>query len=100
MNAVSTALPVFEDCRDLLLEGAMIIDVRTEREFAKGHAEESINVPITALPSYIYSIKKQNKPVIICSKKGIRSEQATVILSESGVEAYNGGCWLDIQEKL
>ena len=81
-------------------KGAVIIDVRSQGEFAGGHIKGSKNVPLNEISSKINEIKKLNKPVIACCASGIRSSQATSILKQNGIEAINGGGWQSLLSKL
>lgn len=73
-----------------------ILDVRSEEEFATGHIEGSINIPLHEIPDRLTEIKKIDKPLILCCASGNRSRQATTYLKSVGIECNNGGSWLDI----
>ena len=81
-------------------KGAIVIDVRSQGEFAEGHIKGAKNIPLNEIGSKINDIKKLNKPVIACCASGMRSSQATSILKQNGVEAINGGGWQSLQNKL
>ena len=88
------------DFEQLLSNGAVIVDVRTEREFRSGHVKGSVNIPLDKLPNSISKLKK-NKPVITCCASGMRSSTAKNILLNNGfAEVYNGGSWLSVQQKI
>ena len=75
-----------------------IVDVRSEGEFAGGHVEGSINIPLDTVPNRIEDFKNMSKPVIMCCLSGGRSGQAVGFLQQNGVEEiYNGGGWSDVQ---
>jgi rhodanese-related sulfurtransferase len=82
----------------LLKEGsAVIIDVRTPAEYSGGHVAGSINIPLDEITTRIDEIKQHGKPVVLCCASGMRSANATSILSRMGVaDCYNGGSWLDV----
>lgn len=85
------------DIQKLITEGkATIIDVRTPQEFSGGHVSGSRNIPLQELPQSMEEIKKETEPIILCCASGQRSGMATRILSQQGVECYNGGSWLDV----
>lgn len=88
------------DFKALLQNGAMIIDVRTAGEFNGGHIKDAINIPVDRISSKINDIKKKGKPVITCCASGMRSGSATSVLKQAGVEAYNGGSWVSLNNKL
>jgi len=88
------------DFKTLKQNGAVIIDVRTAGEFSGGHIKEAINIPVNRIGSMINDIKKRGQPVITCCASGMRSGTATSILKQAGVEAYNGGSWISLTNKL
>ena len=88
------------DFKALQQQGAVIIDVRTAGEFNGGHIKGAINIPVDSIRSKINDIKKKGKPVITCCASGMRSGSATSMLKQAGVEAYNGGSWISLQNKI
>ena len=85
------------DLKEKLNQGAIIIDVRSKGEFKGGNVKGSINIPLDVLDSRIKEIKLKDKPVITCCASGMRSGMAKNKLKSSGVEAYNGGSWMKVQ---
>lgn len=73
-----------------------VIDVRTTAEYMGGCVANSINIPLQELPHKIDDLKKMNAPLILCCASGARSGQAQHFLSQSGIECYNAGSWLDV----
>ncbi|WP_298554047.1 rhodanese-like domain-containing protein [uncultured Algibacter sp.] len=86
--------------KDLHSKGAIIIDVRTIKEYNQGAISGSKNIPLQTIKSKIEEIKKYNKPVITCCASGMRSGSASVILKNNGIEAINGGGWMSLKSKL
>lgn len=85
---------------ELVKNGAQVIDVRTKQEFAGGHLQGSINIPLNELQANIKKIKT-DKPVITCCASGMRSSSARGILKSNGYdEVHNGGGWMNLQNKL
>lgn len=89
-----------EDLKTIYQQGAIILDVRTLREFQSGHFEGAMHIPLDQLARRTAELKKENKPVIACCASGMRSGTAKGILSSAGVEAYNGGSWQTLRQKL
>ena len=88
------------DYKELLQNGAQIIDVRTKNEFQNGHIRDSVNIPLQDLQNNCLKIKK-NKPVITCCASGMRSASAKSILKSNGFEeVHNGGGWMSLQNKI
>ncbi len=88
------------DFKTLMLNGAQIIDVRSQGEFQGGHIRGSVNIPLQNLQNNLKKIKK-DKPVITCCASGMRSASAKGILKSSGfTEVHNGGGWMSLQNKI
>jgi phage shock protein E len=88
------------DFKQLIQNGAIIIDVRSASEYKAGHISGSLNIPVDSIKNKVEEIQKKNKPVITCCRSGARSGMAKSILSTAGVEAYNGGPWNILLSKI
>ena len=86
--------------KELTEKRAVIVDVRTVEEFKTGHIKNSINVPLDTISTRLPMIKKIDKPVIVVCRSGLRSGVAVDILKNSGIEAYNGGAWNVLKNKI
>ena len=75
---------------------ATIVDVRTPSEFARGHVDNSINIPLHEMADRLEEFKKM-KNLVLCCASGNRSNTATSYLKTKGIECYDGGSWLDIK---
>ncbi len=89
-----------EDIGEWIEKGAVIIDVRTPREYQGGHVKGSKNIPLNEIGGKIDKIKKMNKPVVTCCASGARSGSAASKLRSAGIEAVNGGPWHRVQQYL
>ena len=78
---------------ELIANGAVLIDVRTPKEYANGNPKGSSNIPLDQIGGKIAKIEKLKKPIVLCCASGMRSGQATSVLKRKGIEAYNGGAW-------
>ena len=88
------------DFKNLVSQGAVIIDVRTPGEYSGGHIKGSINMPLDTLGA-MYKKLPKDKAVITCCASGMRSASAKSFLQTKGiVEVYNGGGWYGLQQKL
>ena len=83
-----------------LENGAEILDVRTQREWDKGHIEEATHIPLQDLQNHVLALKKMNKPFIVCCESGVRSAKAAKFLNLNNIEATNGGGWVNLHKKL
>lgn len=73
-------------------ENVNLIDVREPFEFAMGHAEGAVNVPLATVPDNIEMFRKMEGPVVVYCRSGMRSAQATQYLKNCGVpQAINAG---------
>lgn len=89
------------DYAQLMKEGALILDVRTMGEFAAGHIEGAVNIPVDRLSQNLGILKDKNKTIITCCASGMRSATARSILQSKGyVNVYNGGAWNRLNMKI
>ncbi len=78
-----------EDVETLPRDGSVfLLDSRTPREYALGHAEGFVNIPVDALRERLSEIP-EGKPVYVMCQSGLRSYIATRILMGHGWDAYN-----------
>jgi rhodanese-related sulfurtransferase len=82
---------------ELLEEGGIIVDVRSQAEFNQAHVEGAINVPLESIQQEIPNLKKLNKPLILCCAIGVRSGSIVQMLRKEGIECINGGAWRSLQ---
>ena len=88
------------DYRQLVQEGASIVDVRTKGEYAQGHVKGSINIPLGNLPTQLSRFKKDSV-IITCCASGARSGQAKRLLKAEGFsEMHNGGGWGSLEYRM
>ncbi|WP_431137163.1 rhodanese-like domain-containing protein [Psychroserpens mesophilus] len=85
---------------EFLENGAVILDVRTKREWDKGHIENSIHIPLNELNNRVEEIRNLQKPIIVCCESGVRSAKAAKFLNLQNIEATNGGGWVAVKNKL
>jgi adenylyltransferase/sulfurtransferase len=65
--------------------GPFVVDVREPREFAAGHLDGAINIPVAELGGRIGEIPRGAEPVFIC-RSGSRSFTACGIALRNGIE--------------
>ncbi len=71
-------------------EKAVVVDVRPEVEYKKGHLTNAINIPYQSLSSQTTKLQKyKNKPVIVYCRSGNFSAQACKQLEKEGFEALH-----------
>lgn len=88
-NQLSGLNHVFEwdQCESVSHE-RILLDVRSENEFASGSIPEAVNLPLEQLRSRIHTLSKDEKFAIFC-KSGQRSYIARRILSQEGFDVIN-----------
>lgn len=89
------------DYKEMVKNGAIILDVRSKEEFDEGHIEVAINMPIDELPVHYKKINDKNATIITCCASGVRSGVAKNTLIALGyANVYNGWGWKTLQSKL
>lgn len=89
------------DYAQLVKEGAIILDVRTNGEFSTGHIKGSVNIPVNSLAHNLAKLKAKNKTIITCCASGMRSASAKSILQSNGFSnVHNGGSWHRLNMKV
>ena len=79
----------YEDVDSLPRDGSItLLDVRTPSEYAHGHIESFINIPVDSLRERISELDSSKPTYVIC-QSGVRSYIATRILMGHGFESYN-----------
>jgi len=68
--------------------GALIIDVRTNKEYKQRHIANAINIPIEELSRSVSRVPK-NRVIVVYCQSGSRSSAAANILSQKGWEVYD-----------
>lgn len=79
----------------LKMKETVVVDVRTPGEFAGGHVAGSINIPLNEIPQRIDEIKQMGK-VVLCCASGVRSMNASMYLTQNGIECVDGGPWTNV----
>lgn len=89
-----------KDIPALVSNGAIILDVRTAKEYSKGHIEGSVNIALSKLRDENLLLDK-DKTYITCCSHGLRSIKAVEVLKARGYpNIYNGGPCSDLEKKI
>lgn len=75
--------------RDLVEEGARLLDVRSPEEFADGHLPGAIHIPVDELPSRLAELEPRHAAVVVYCRSGRRSARAAELLRTSGFDAVH-----------
>jgi rhodanese-related sulfurtransferase len=79
---------------------AIVLDVRSDAEFASGHIVDTKHIPLDQLAERLNELKKyQDKPILVSCQSGMRTTKACDILRKAAfTQVYNlqGGlsAWL------
>jgi len=86
------------DLKNVIEQGAFLVDVRTAAEFELGHVKGSVNIPLDKIPSQLSRFKGRKNIVVFCLSGG-RSGQAKTILERNGItDVINGGTWRQVNQ--
>ncbi len=81
------------DLKNIIDDGALLVDVRTPGEFAEGHVKGSVNIPLDKVTMELEKFKNKKNIIVFC-RSGNRSGQAKTILEQQGItNVTNGGTW-------
>lgn len=79
--------------------GALIVDVRTEDEFADESYPGAVNIPVGALPNRMAELEPKTRSVVLYCASGARSAMAAKMLKASGwADVVNAGGLFDMPE--
>ncbi|MCA9579294.1 MAG: rhodanese-like domain-containing protein [Sandaracinaceae bacterium] len=85
-----TPSPSNDRARQLVADGALLLDVRTPAEFAEGHVEGALNIPVQELGARMGEIRGRSNVVVYC-KSGGRSCAAAGMLEKAGHHVLDVG---------
>lgn len=75
------------DAKAMVSRGALLLDVRTPEEFAAGHLEGAVNVPVQVLDTQWASLNvPADREVVVYCRSGARSARAKAMLEGKGVK--------------
>lgn len=77
--------------RQLVAQGALLLDVRTPGEFHQGHLAHAVNVPIQELPARLADLGPVTRPVVVYCRSGGRSAMAAQLLTRAGYHVRDIG---------
>ncbi len=63
-------------------DGAMLLDVRGEDEYAEGHIPGSVNIPLQVLPTKKGLPEDMDTPIFVYCRSGGRSRRAAAFLEK------------------
>lgn len=72
------------EARSMVSAGAMLLDVRSPSEYASGHLDGAVNIPVSDLGGRLAKLGKKDRPIVVYCRSGNRSGQAARILGAAG----------------
>ena len=75
-----------ETARQLLRQGALVIDVRSPEEFGSGHLPNALNIPLGELRQRLLELPRERE-ILVCCGVGQRAYYAVRLLVQHGFHA-------------
>ena len=86
------------DLKNIIEQGAFLVDVRTTSEFAQGHVKGSVNIPLDKIAEKLDQFEGRKNIIVFCLSGG-RSTQARLILEKNGfTNVIDGGTWEHVNQ--
>ncbi len=89
-SSEAAAAPPGQDPHAMVAAGATLLDVRTPGEFAGGHLEGALNIPIADLEGRLDEVPS-DQPVVVYCRSGARSAAAASTLRDRGYQVHDLG---------
>ena len=79
-------------------KNALLVDVREQGEYNRGHLENAVNIPYESLDNYLYMFSPQDLIVLYCDRgnlslraaKDLYNHGYSVVNLAGGLRAYRG----------
>lgn len=88
MDQISVPTVDVDGVPDPLPDDLTVLDVREDDEWASGHLDGAVHIPLGQLPARMAELPADRQMLVYC-KVGGRSAQATAYLRQAGVDAVN-----------
>lgn len=81
----ATSLSPFAATRLLNDGGALVVDVRDEKEYKSGHVINAMSVPVGAMDQHLHQLQKhKERDVLVYCDNGMRTSRAVARLKKEG----------------
>lgn len=80
-----------QQAKDLVTQGAVLLDVRTPAEFASGHVQGAKNIPVQELKTRLKELPPKAKSIVVYCRSGARSASASSMLRQAGYDVHDLG---------
>lgn len=71
-----------------LPDNHVLLDVREQEEWDRGHAPDAVHIPLGELERRLDELPR-SQPLVVTCRSGGRSSRAVTFLREKGYDAYN-----------
>jgi rhodanese-related sulfurtransferase len=75
-----------QNARQLVADGAVLLDVRSPQEFAASHLPQAVNLPVDQLRERMDEVRQFDRPLVVYCASGMRSNRAAGILRSAEVQ--------------
>lgn len=103
MQRTNTTLTVDVDSAAMTHADIVLLDVREDDEWARGHAPTAVHIPMSDVPTRSDELDRSRRIVCAC-RSGNRSGRVTAWLRQKGFDAVNmtGGmqAWVDAEHPI
>lgn len=84
--------------RRAVLDGAVLVDVRTAAEYGSGHIPGALSIPLHQLTMAEHCLREKTAPVVVYCNQGVRSRAAVEMLQRLGfVHVHDLGCMENVE---
>jgi phage shock protein E len=84
--------------KNMIQEGALMVDVRSVAEYNSGHVTGSVNIPLDTIANNLKKFENTKGVLIFCAS-GMRSSVAKSILQKNNVpNIVNAGTWSKVNK--
>lgn len=82
----SSKCPTIPNARELVEQGALLVDVRTPLEFSEGHVPGALNIPLEELERRLAELGDGRRAIVLYCRSGRRSADAARRLRARGYQ--------------
>lgn len=79
------------NARELVANGALLLDVRSVDEFVAQHIPGARNIPVNELPARMSELGSSARPIVVYCRSGARSALAAQLLRRAGYDVTDIG---------
>lgn len=77
------------EARRLVGSGALLVDVRTPKEFSTGHIDGAVNIPLQGLDQRLGELGAKDRAIVLYCRSGNRSGRARRMLESAGFRSVH-----------